>query len=188
MADSVLVSEKEQNLYRRLEDGDMAALTTLYHENRTAIHSLVRKNGGGPPDADDILHEALIVLWQRVRTGRFELRARMGTFVYATARNLWLRRLARRRKEQVSDLAGLDMADHSRSPLNEMVDTERSTAVRRCIADLPDPCRSLLIAYYWEELSMNDLAIRFGLANAQTAKSKKYQCKEELRKLIKRAL
>ncbi|MDH4070009.1 MAG: sigma-70 family RNA polymerase sigma factor [Ignavibacteria bacterium] len=186
MTESIPVSQEEQNLYNRLRAGDMSALTTLYHENRTPVHSLVTRNSGSRHDSDDILHEALIILWQQIRTGRFELRARMGTFLYATARNLWLRRLSRRRKEPTADLSALEITDGSVSPLEMMVETEDSDAVRRSLDKLPDPCRSLLIAFYWEELPMKEIAEKFGLANAATAKAKKYQCKEQLKKILQR--
>lgn len=186
MTDSIPVSQEEQSLFNRIRDGDMSALTTLYHENRAPINSLVTRNSGSRDDSDDILHEALIILWQRIRAGRFDLRAKMGTFLYATARNLWLRRLARRRQEPVADLASHEMADESPSVLEVMAETEASAAVRRSLDRLPDPCRSLLIAYYWEELPMTLIAERFGLANAATAKAKKYQCKEQLKKILGR--
>ena len=60
----------------------------------------------------------------------------------------------------------------------------RIAAVRSALDRLGDPCRTLLILFYWEEASMEEIARQLGLANAATAKSKKYQCKEQLKRLI----
>ena len=132
----------------------------------------------------DVLQEALIVLWERVRSGRFEYTAQLGTFVFATARNLWLRRLARMRRERPGIPDGIDVPDDRDSALDIMMESERSRLLERALHQLGEPCRELLMLFYWEELSLNDIAQRMGFANADTVKSKKYQCKKALRRLV----
>jgi DNA-directed RNA polymerase specialized sigma24 family protein len=39
--------------------------------------------------------------------------------------------------------------------------------------------------YYFEEMSMQDIAEKLGFANTDTAKTKKYKCKKKLDELIK---
>jgi len=51
-----------------------------------------------------------------------------------------------------------------------------------------NPCHDLLLLYYWEERTMEEIALKLGFANADTVKSKKYQCKKILEKLVKQAL
>lgn len=50
------------------------------------------------------------------------------------------------------------------------------------------PCRRLLLMFYWEEASMETIAGQLGFANAETAKAKKYQCKKALEKMVKAVL
>ena len=164
--------------------GDETALVGLYSANRRAITALVMRNNGTADDAEDVLQDALIILWERVRAGRYEHTAALGSFLYATARNLWLRRLARARREQPTDMQDDTVAREDPSPLDRMVDDEQLGAVHSALDKLGDPCRTLLILFYWEEASMDEIARQLGLANASTAKSKKYQCKEQLKRLI----
>jgi RNA polymerase sigma factor (sigma-70 family) len=126
------------------------------------------------------------VLWERVRSGRYEHNAALGTFIFATARNLWLRRLARMRREQPADFGHETSATDDPSPLEELMDSEQTQCIKAALDRLGEPCRTLLVLFYWEEASMEDIADRLGLANAATAKSKKYQCKEQLKRLIDR--
>jgi DNA-directed RNA polymerase specialized sigma24 family protein len=51
-----------------------------------------------------------------------------------------------------------------------------------------NPCRDILLLYYWEEQSMEEIALKLGFANADTVKSKKYQCKKMLERLVKKEL
>ena len=167
----------------RIRKGDQGALVELYRDNRRPVRALVLRNSGTEEDADDMLQEALVTLWERVRSGKFRFEARLGTFVYAAARNMWLRRLARSRREVPSE--GTDPPDADASPLDVMIGEEESAIVRSALETLGEPCRKLLLLFYWEEESMESIAAALGMANADTVKSKKYQCKKALEALVR---
>ena len=138
-----------------------------------------------PQDAEDMLQEALVVLWERVRAGKFEYTAQLGTFIFATVKNMWLRQLARLRREVPSERDPDTNPANGVSPLEMMIEDEQALLVREALDKLGEPCRKLLLLFYWEELSMVQIAEQLGFANAETAKSKKYQCKKSLEKLLK---
>ena len=69
--------------------------------------------------------------------------------------------------------------------LDELLENnEASGAFQAAFRKLDEPCRTLLLLFYWEQRPMEEIATRLGFANAQTAKAKKYQCKDRLRSLI----
>jgi RNA polymerase sigma factor (sigma-70 family) len=187
MKSPLLFLNSDARILDGIRRGDESALVTLYNAHRRPITALVMRNNGTNDDADDIFQEALVVLWERVRAGNYEHTAALGTFLFATARNLWLRRLARARREQPLDPAGENTSTDDPSPLEELIEEERTMSIRNALSNLGEPCRSLLVLFYWEEASMDEIARRLGLANAATAKSKKYQCKEQLKRLIEKA-
>ena len=175
---------QDARLLDLIRRGDEGALVTLYRSCRRPVVAMVLGNSGTMDDADDILQEAVVVLWERIRAGRFEASARLETFVYATARNLWLRRLARARRE-VSAALDDDAIENQEPPVLEtMIQEEGSRIIADALESLGDPCRTLLILFYWEERPMEEIAGMLGFANADTAKSKKYQCKKALEQLI----
>lgn len=171
-----------------LRNGDEEALVELFHRNSQPITSLVIRNHGTADDAEDILQEAVVVLWERVRAGSFEYQAKLSTFLYATAKNIWFRRLARQRRELPSSDKALDAAAGDPDPLEELEENERILAVQKAMEKIGNPCRDLLLLYYWEEESMEEIARKLGFANADTVKSKKYQCKKTLEHFVKNML
>ena len=197
---------EDARTFARIRDGDEEALAELYEKNRKPVMALVTRNTGSPDDAEDILQESLIILWERVRTGKHEYTAQLGTFIYATARNLWLQRLARRNREVPSGqmqfpsnaprgsggISGSDRrnepTDGDPDPLALLTNEEEASAIARAINHLGDPCRQLLLSFYWEELTMEQIATKMGFANAETAKSKKYQCKKALERFLREFL
>lgn len=168
-----------------IRSGDESALEALYSANRRTITALVMRNNGSQDDAADVLQDALVILWERVRAGRYEHTAAIGTFLFATARNLWLRRLARARRESPADIREFDVPHDDPSPQEALEEEEDLTAVHAALDALGDPCRALLVLFYWEDASMEEAASKLGFANAATAKSKKYQCKEQLKRLMR---
>ena len=168
-----------------MKKGDDDALVMIYQQNRKAIVSLVVKNNGSNDDAEDVLQDAVIILWERVRSGRFEYTAKLSTFLFAIAKNVWSRKRARKHRETATEFTDDVLESDNISQLELMVESERSKTVASALDELGDPCKTLLLLYYWEEKSQEDIAAQMGFANAATVKSKKYTCKKMLEKILK---
>ena len=81
-----------------------------------------------------------------------------------------------------------ETAAEDATPLEELEENERIIAVQQAMEQIGNPCRDILLLYYWEERSMEEIAVKLGFANADTVKSKKYQCKKALENLVKKTL
>jgi len=167
-----------------MKKGDEESLIFLYQQNKKAITSLVMRNNGSEDDADDVLQESVIVLWERVKSGRFEYSAKLSTFLFAVAKNIWSRKRMRKLREPATEFDHDSFESTDRSQLDDLIQTERSRVIADAMEKLGDPCKTLLIFYYWDELSQEDIAMQMGFANAATVKSKKYTCKKMLEKIL----
>jgi RNA polymerase sigma factor (sigma-70 family) len=185
MAAPLLFFSEDSRHLDGIRRGDEETLVTLYRKGWRPVRALVMRNSGTEEEAEEILHQSLVILWERVRSGRFEQSAKLETFLVATARNLWLRRLARKRRELPGRLEPEEHASGDPDPLEAMIEAESVREIGTALRRLGDPCRKLLLLFYWEEASMEEIARRLGFANAETAKSKKYQCKKALQELLK---
>jgi RNA polymerase sigma factor (sigma-70 family) len=170
------------DLIRKGDDGK--SLAVLYKASRRPVVSYVMKNSGTSDDGDDVLQEAVVVLWEKVRSGNFQYESKLSTFIMGTAKNIWLRRLARRRKEVPEGRSVEDARSLDPSPLEELIESDRARLVRDSLEKLGDPCKKLLLLFYWEECSLEEIAAQMGFANAETVKSKKYQCKKALERIL----
>lgn len=187
MGPSVFFLNRDAETVDFIRHGDRQGLLRVYDDCRQMVVSHVTRNSGTRADADDVLEEAVVVLWERIRSGRFELQSRLSTFVVATAQNIWLRSLSRRRREIPMEIDPDTSVWDDPSPSEANQEEERSEAMSAAFRRLGHPCRTLLVLFYWERLSMDDIARQLGFANASTAKAKKYQCKEQLRRLMAEA-
>lgn len=146
--------------------------------------AFVTRNHGTVDDGEDLLQESLLVLWERVRSGRFEYASKLSTFLFGVVKNLWLRRLAQKKRETPSDLDPDAHPDEGVSLLEGLMESEEAAMVREGLQKIGEQCRELLLLFYWEELSMEEIADKMGFANADTVKSKKYQCKKALARVL----
>ena len=182
----LLFLDEDSRMVDGIRRGDEGTLVTLSRKSLRPVRAFVMRNSGTAEDAEEILHESLVILWERVRSGRFELGSKLETFIVGTARNLWLRRLARARRELPGSIDPDMRASEDRDPLEALMDDETTGEIASALHRLGEPCRTLLLLFYWEEQSMEEIARRMGFANAETAKSKKYQCKKSLAGLLKK--
>lgn len=174
----------EKALLQGLARSERKAIETIYRENYNMIQSLVINNSGSADDAKDIFQEAMIVLYEKVRSGSFELNCLIKTYVYSVSRRLWLKRL-----QQMNHFAPVLDSLESTVPVEDDIEeieriNDEFHAMNKAIGSLGEPCKSLLEAYYLEKKSMQEIAVSFGYTNAENAKNQKYKCLVRLKKIF----
>ena len=173
----------ERTLLQGLARNDKKAVETIYKENYSTVQSLIINNNGTADDAKDIFQEAMIVLYEKARSGTFELSCQIKTYVYSVSRRLWLKRLQQAsRYSDFGDSDGIvpvedDIEEHARRDAEfEMME--------KAIQGLGEPCKSLLEAFYLQKMNMQEIAAGFGYTNAENAKTQKYKCLMRLKKIF----
>ena len=94
---------KDQQLLLRLSAGDKDVLVSLYRSHFSMIRNYISKNNGRTEDAEDLLQDALVVLWQKVHQGNFILSSKLSTYIMAICKNLWLKRLSKNQRIEGED-------------------------------------------------------------------------------------
>lgn len=176
----------DEQIILKIRQGDEKMLVLLYKRNFDPIRALVQRNSGGRADAEDILQEALVILWQKAQQASFTLSAKLDTFIYSIARNLWLKNLRKNGRlvaTSFNEAESLDPPAEAEGDMQE--ENDQAAILSRYMMQLSDNCRQLLSLFYFDRLDMEEIAERLQLANAQTAKAKKYQCKKKLEALIR---
>ena len=168
---------KDSKCHAKISKGDESALDFLYKKYYRMMTKLVISNSGTEDEARDVYQDALIVFWEKARSGKLVMTSKISTFIYSICLNLWRKELERKSRlsnEEKDDVEYQDMESE-----------ERDRIIRDCINELGDTCRRILMYYYFDGLSMNDIAEKLGYANTDTAKTKKYKCKKRLDELVK---
>ncbi len=168
---------KDSEILAKLQDGDESALEYLYQKYYRMMVKMVTSNSGTEYEAKDIYQEALIVFWQKAVSGKLVLTSKISTYLYSICQNLWRKELDRKGRLSSEEKDGVEMMDHDRQ--------ERVRIIRECIELLGETCQKVLSYYYFDGMSMTDIAEKLNFSNTDTAKTKKYKCKKRLDQLVK---
>lgn len=174
----------ESLILKGLANSDKQAVEAIYRDNYNMIQSLVINNNGSADDAKDVFQEAMIVLYEKARSGTFELNCQIKTFIYSVCRRLWLKRL-----QQQNRFSSPGDSMEAVVPVDDELDVhEQRNAefemMEIAIKHLGEPCRSLIEAYYLQKQNMQEIATRFGYTNSDNAKNQKYKCLMRLKKIF----
>ncbi len=168
---------KDQEVLEKISHGDETALDYLYKKYYRMMTNLVIKNSGTEEEAKDIFQEALVVFWKKAVSGNLVLTSKISTFVYSICLNLWRKELERKSRFSNEEKDGVEFINDEQE--------EKIKIVHECINELGETCRKILNYHYFDGLSMQDIAEKLGYANTDTAKTKKYKCKQKLFELVK---
>ncbi|MCG8318694.1 MAG: sigma-70 family RNA polymerase sigma factor [Cytophagales bacterium] len=168
---------KDREILDKIAKGDESALKYLYKKYYRMMTKLVISNNGSEEEAKDIYQDALIVFWQKVIGGQLILTSRISTYLYSVCLNLWRKELDRKNRLSHEEKDEAQYMDNDKE--------EREKIIHECINELGDTCKKILTYYYFEKMSMQDIAEKLDFANTDTAKTKKYKCKKRLDQLVK---
>lgn len=151
----------------------------LYREYYPMVSELIRKNNGNKEDAADIFQDGLMILHRNIGNGRFLEESLIKTYIFSICKNLWLKELKRRRKENDSVI---EMVNDFHLETKYLINVEVITLLMN---DLKPDCREILTQYYFINRSITELKTIFNVSNIQSIKNKKGRCLHYLVKLFK---
>lgn len=184
MVTSVKTDPGDIALLEGLAQNKRQAVETIYAQHFNMVQSMIINNNGSADDARDIFQEAMIVLYEKSRSGSFELNCLLKTYVYSVCRRLWLKRLHQLQKF-IPEVNGLEET----VPVEEEIENHEQrnsefVMMEKALLSLGEPCKSLIEAFYLQKKNMSEIAGNFGYTNSDNAKNQKYKCLMRLKKLF----
>lgn len=148
----------------RLAARDPQALREMVSRHGSALHRVAYRMTGDAHEAEDIVQEALLRLWDHAPgiaerhppASQAAARLRLGGWLQRVVTNLAIDRLRRARR-----ISGSDVPEHADgAPLADAVIEagERGDLARRLVLSLPERQRAAVILTYYEEMSNAEAA------------------------------
>jgi RNA polymerase sigma-70 factor, ECF subfamily len=132
--------------------------------NYPGLTTLLHRHTGDPQLAEDILHDAILTTLTKLDGGTLSPTAELAGYVFRTALN-HLRNHRRRARLRAGDNAAVDvLATDTASPDDQSQRDANTRAVRRVLHGLGSlRDRELLVRFYLDEESKQDICAAFGL-------------------------
>lgn len=159
-------------------------LRELYQMHFPMIRRMVVGNSGSEQEAKDIYQDAVIAFYERCQQPDFRLTCKISTYLYAVSRRLWLKRLGEKKWTPMA-IHEIEPFEGMEAEMAKVDDHEVSVAtMQEALSQLGEPCSSIILDFYFNKSSMEDIAGKFGYTNTDTAKNQKYKCLQRLKKLF----
>ena len=177
--DSELVANLRSG--QRMED----TIKTIYRSYFDSLCWYVMNNSGSRQDAEDMFQEVVVAFIDLVKKDKFRGESTVKTFLFSLNRYTWLNELKKRgralaREEKYE--RGQDRVELDTSQL--IADREGKAELVRIVGELGESCRTILLLFYYENLSMKEILDATEYENEQVVRNKKYKCLKQLEQLV----
>jgi RNA polymerase sigma-70 factor (ECF subfamily) len=172
------MADRETELMLRVKGGDRAAFEELFALYQKPILNYLFRLCWNRALAEDLLQEAFLRLWKAAPT--YEPTAKVSTYVFRIAHNLFINEAARRRE---TALEGAD-SEMRADPASDLARREVQSAVKRAIEALPDGEREVLLLSEYQGFKYAEIAEILGIP-VGTVKSRMFSAVQHLKEALK---
>ena len=145
----------ELEAIERCRQGDISGLNVLYELHRTKVYHLSWRMLGSPQDAEDVLQEIFLKVFDRIKNYRGD--SAFSTWLYRMTTNHCLDILRRRK---IVAFLGFENAPEveDKKDSEKAVDLGLSPAVAKALAKIPEKQKACLLLREMEDLSYEEIA------------------------------
>ena len=181
---------KENSWLAKLKKSPNETLREIYSTYRKEfVQWLISRYNCSQEDAEDFFQETLIIFFNNTRTGKLTtLTSTLKTYLFAIGKNLALKANLKPKKANID----VEVIAHSvevdnlyfKQLAEEELD-ERKKKILLGLQKLKDPCKSILFAFYYQQLPLKQIAENMGYNNHDVVKTQKYRCMSKFLKSFK---
>lgn len=168
---------KEAQLIEKLKENNEQAFKLLY-KYFPKIKSYLIGFGATKQEAEDVYHEALFILINKINNPQFELTSSVNTFLFSICKHKYIS--LNREKKKTFDLeydSNIDLDLEA-----AILEDQKFERAQSAFQKLEESCRKLLKAFYVDGKRMKQIALDFGFSSDKVAKTQKYRCLEAAKK------
>lgn len=172
---------QESELLDQLKKEENASFALLYKFYYPTVATYVSRNNGNHADAEDVFQETIIILLRQVRQPDFVLTSSLKTYLFAIARNSWLKRLRDTRRivpTTVETYYELEQTTTLELNLEPNLDQQMTNWLTRITRN----CQRILNAIFFYGEPMESLMQKMGWKNKHTAANQQYKCIQQVKR------
>jgi RNA polymerase sigma factor (sigma-70 family) len=162
------------------------AIRFLYQQYAASVSSFIIHYGASEQDAEDVFQETVVAFIDIVTKGKYRKEASVKTFLVSIAKNIWFNEIKKRERSGNREKKFEQGRDQNEMDVGHLIgDQEKKRQLRELVYRLGEPCRKILMLFYYENLSMKEMADHLPYENEQVIRNKKYKCLQQLTGFIK---
>jgi DNA-directed RNA polymerase specialized sigma24 family protein len=152
-------------------------ITALYETAFPMVAKFVSKRGGSLEQAKDVFHDALIIWYEKGDGLSSSFAISNKAYIFGIAKHLWYKKFSE---------GEAFLCLHAKVDM-ELETDEKFSSVKllALLESTGRKCLEMLKSFYYDKLSMDQLASGFGFSSVRSATVQKYKCLEKVRETVK---
>ncbi|MDD5506864.1 MAG: sigma-70 family RNA polymerase sigma factor [Bacteroidales bacterium] len=173
-------------IFEGLVRQDEKIIRFIFNEHFNTIRSFIQRNKGTVEDAEDVFQDAIVIIYQKARDRELSLECSFKTFLYSVCRHVWLQKLEKNRinPANIGDIE--NFIELSNVMMYDLYDEERERVkiFQQHFLALGEDCQKLL-RLFMRKTPLSEIMKIMGYKSVKYTKTRKFLCKERLKKRIK---
>jgi RNA polymerase sigma factor (sigma-70 family) len=173
----------ETKIIAGIRNHETKILEYVYQTYYPVIEGYVIHNQGTRDQAKDVFQDAMIVVYNRIKSRELELTCKFGTYLYAICKNIWVQE----RKKYLlhaEKLRNQPMVVNDPGPAEDPLLQKHLTQLfNKHFGNLSNDCQKIL-SMYFNNFSVEDIRSAMNYKDLHHAADRKYRCKKSLIKRI----
>ena len=174
---------QSDQLFHAIISGDRKFLENLYAYWRTEFMDWCKKVYGlNEEECSNLYQDAFLHFYMNIKNKKVEEVQYPKTYLFGIAKNL----IRQKYKPNKNDMTTLEVVEDIQFEPVNTDPTGIKEELQAVLQMFGEPCKSLLLMFYFENYSHEVIAERLGYKNEGVVKKKKSLCMSELRKMWKK--
>ena len=180
-----MTGTSDQHVIEQILQGDRLAYALVVDRYKNLVFTLALRMLKNREEAEEVAQDTFVKMFKSL--AKFKGNSKFSTWIYKIAYNTCLDNLKRNKKKMVADNID-EIAEYKTGSHNNTFEIleakEQQQIVQRCLQMLPGDESFLLTLYYFEDLSLDEIAAIAGI-KANNVKIKLYRSRKKLAALLK---
>lgn len=183
------MTTKDDHIYiDQILNGDANAFAILVDRYKNLVFTLTLRMLKNREEAEEASQDTFVKVYKSLHS--FKGESKFSTYIYRVAYNTCLDTIKKNKKHH-NDVAIDEFTEHQvitiDNALNALTEAEYQQSIKECIAMLPEMDGFLLTLYYFEDLSLDEIATVVNL-EANNIKVKLFRSRKKLMTIFKERL
>ena len=178
----------DDHIIKQIMEGDTKAFAILVDRYKDLVFALAIRMLKHREEAEEVSQDTFIKVFKSLDS--FKGDSKFSTWIYRVAYNSCLDRIKKNKKEYLN-VAIDDYTEHRiksiDNALDALISDERKEVIKECLDLLPPDDSALLTLYYFEDLSLDEIAKIVNLTS-NNVKVKLFRSRKKLTSILKARL
>ncbi len=176
-------NHNENELITGIRNHDTDILEYVYHTYFPIIEGYVIHHQGSRDQAKDVFQEAMIIVYNKIKSSDLKLSCKFGTYLYAICKNIWMQE---KKKYQLhaEKLRQQPLVVNDPGPADDpLLQNHLNELFNKHFNELSEDCQMILTMYF-NNFTIEDIRVSMEYKDLHHAADRKYRCKKSLIKRI----